>query len=85
MYADILKQLFLELFIVNHLMLELIDDIEDTDCGDEILVEFYIRKITDEFDKKGLLEHKKECSYSCLGSLTEEQIEEFLNDLFNGK
>ena len=64
-------------------MLDLIDKFEDTDYGDEILVGFYTENITDEFSKEDLLKHREENSYSCLGSLTEEQTEEFLNDLFN--
>lgn len=83
MNTDILKQLFIELFDVNHLMLDLIDKVEDTDCGDEILVGFYTEKITSELNKEDLLKHKKEISCSCLGSLTEKQTKEFLNDLFN--
>ena len=83
MNIDILKQLFIELFEVNHLMMDLIYKFEDTDYGDEILVGFYTENITDEFSKEDLLKHKEENSYSCLGSLTEEQTEEFLDDLFS--
>lgn len=83
MNTYILKELFIELFNVNHLMLDLIDKVEGTGYGDEILVEFYTEKITNELNKEDLLRHKKEISCSCLGSLTEEQTEKFLNNLFD--
>ena len=83
MYIDILKQLFIELFNVNHLMLDLIDKVEDTDWGDEFLVGFYAENIKEEYNEEELLKYKDENSYSCLNNLDEEEIEEFLNDIFN--
>ena len=83
MYIDILKQLFIELFNVNHLMLDLIDKVEDTDWGDESLVGFYAENIKEEYNEEELLKYKDENSYSCLNNLDEEEIEEFLNDIFN--
>lgn len=82
MNTDILKQLFIELFEVNHIMLDLINKFENTDYGDEILVGFYMENITEEFNKEDLLKHREETSYSCLGSLNNEDLEEFLDDLF---
>lgn len=58
--SNILKQLFIELFKVNHLMMDLIHKFEDTDYGDEILVGFYKENITDELSKEKLLKYKEE-------------------------
>ncbi len=82
MNTDILKQLFIELYEVNHLMMDLIFKFENTDYGDEILVEFYMENITEDFSREDLLRHKEEKTYSCLGSLSDEELGDFLNDLF---
>lgn len=82
MNTDILKQLFIELFEVNHLMMDLIFKFENTDFGDEILVGFYIENIAKEFNREDLLRYREENAYSCLGSISDEEMESFLNDLF---
>ena len=64
-------------------MNDLIFKFENTDNGDEILVGFYMENITEDFSREDLLKHREEKGYSCLGSLTEEQLEEFLDSLFN--
>lgn len=83
MSTELLKDLFYELYTVSHLMNNLIFKFENTDNGDEILVGFYMENITEDFSRQDLLKHREEKSYSCLGSLNDEDLEEFLNDLFN--
>lgn len=83
MNTELLKDLFFELYNVSHLMNDLIFKFENTDNGDEILVGFYMENITEDFSREDLLKHREEKCYSCLGSLTEEQLEEFLDGLFN--
>lgn len=82
MFDDILKQLFLELYSVNHLMYDLISELEDTETGDEFLVGFYTRNITEDFSREEIEVHSEEYSASCLNSLSSEEKEEFLEELF---
>lgn len=82
MDTDILKQLFYELFDVNHLMNDLIDEFEQTDYGDAILISFYVSNIKDEFERKDLLEHKERFGASCLNSLSETEYKEFCEYLY---
>lgn len=92
---DILKQLFIELFKVNNLMLDLISYFEDvnydeandtTKAGIEysysMLNNFYLEHFREEFTKEELLEYKENTPYSCLNDLDETETENFLNDLF---
>ena len=83
MNFDLLKDLFLELFDVNHLMLDLIDELCDTDCGYDILTEFFINHFKNEYDIQFMLKHKENYSVSCLNNLNEEELDEFLDELFN--
>ena len=83
MNTEILKRLFIELFEVNHIMLDLIGEFENTDHGDEILTEFYIKRIIDEFDRDSLLEYTQENSSSCIGSMNKEELENFLCNLYS--
>ena len=82
MDMDLLKQLFYELFDVNHLMNDLINELEETDIGYEFLQGFYIGNIQDEFTRESIIEHKESYSVSCLGGLSAEALDEFLDDVF---
>ena len=80
---DIIKRLFIEIFEVNSLMMDLIYLMEDTNCGDEILVEFYIKNILDSFDNAdSLLQYKERNPYSCLNSLDKEDLQAIIDDLY---
>lgn len=78
---NILMSLFIELFEVNHIMLDLMDFLDDN-CGDEILFRFCKDKIADEFTREEIIEYNKQCSYSCLGDLSEKELIDFLNELY---
>jgi hypothetical protein len=83
MNTDILKQLFIELFQVNHIMMDLIFRFENTDNGDEILTGFYIEHITEEFEHKTwLLKYAEENPISCLNGISREERDGFLDSLY---
>lgn len=83
MNTDILKQLFIELFQVNHIMMDLIFRFENTDNGDEVLTGFYIEHITEEFDSKSeLIKYAEENPISCLNGIGTEEREQFLDGLY---
>lgn len=83
MRKDILEELFIELFDVNHLTLDLIDEIENTKLGNEILINFYKKTIVRDLTKEELLNHKNEISYSCLGALSKSELDNFLETLYS--
>jgi len=77
---SIVKTLFLELFEVNHIMLDLMDYVEDN-YGTEALDKFCKDSIVNNYTSLGILKHNEECSYSCLGKLNEKELINFLNEL----
>ncbi len=83
MRKDILEQLFVELFEVNHLTLDLIDEIGNTKLGNEILIKFYKKTIVEDLTKEELLNHKNKVSYSCLGTLSKSELDNFLENLYS--
>lgn len=75
----LLKQLFIELYDVNHLMLDLIGRFEDEEIGNELLINFYVENLTNDYTAEELTKHRQNVSYSCLGGLSDEEFKEFLN------
>lgn len=82
MEKDILEELFMELFNVSYLMLDLIIEVGYLNDGDEMLIKFYKEKITTEFTKEELLNREGKISYSCLGALSEDELNDFLESLY---
>ena len=46
---EFIKYLFKELFEVNYLMLDMINELENMDCGKDFLINFYLKNIQGEY------------------------------------
>lgn len=81
--VEFIKYLFKELFEVNHLMLDMIDELENMDCGKDFLINFYLKNIQREYSKDDLIKHRNEIGYSVLNNLSDNEFNAFLNDIYN--
>ena len=66
--VEFIKYLFKELFEVNHLMLDMINELENMDCGKDFLINFYLKNIQGEYSRNDLIKHRNEIGYSVLKS-----------------
>ena len=80
--VEFIKYLFKELFEVNHLMLDMIDELENMDCGKDFLINFYLKNIQREYSKDDLIKHRNEIGYSVLNNLSDNEFNAFLNDIY---
>lgn len=80
---EVLKSLFYELFDVSHLMDSLVDEVESTYDGGETMRSFFEENIKSECTKKSVLKHIEDYSASCLGAFSDEDVDAFLNELFD--
>lgn len=90
---DLLRQLFVELFEVNHLTLDLIDELESKGNNIEcvnferglygILEDFFKDTIVAEFSAIELMEYKEENSSSCLNGINCYELDNFFCELFD--
>ena len=79
---EFIKHLFKELFEVNHLMLDMIDELENMDCGKDFLINFYLKNIQREYSKDDLIKHRNGIGYSVLNNLSDNEFNAFLNDIY---
>ena len=79
---EFIKHLFKELFEVNHLMLDMIDELENMDCGKDFLINFYLKNIQREYSKDDLIKHRNEIGYSVLNNLSDDEFNGFLNGIY---
>lgn len=79
---DFIKYLFKELFEVNHLMLDMINELENMDCGKDFLINFYLKNIQKEYSKDDLITHRNEIGYSVLNNLSDDEFNAFLNSIY---
>ena len=79
---DFIKHLFKELFEVNHLMLDMIDELENMDCGKDFLINFYLKNIQGEYSRNDLIKHRNEIGYSVLNNLSDDEFNGFLNGIY---
>lgn len=79
---DFIKDLFKELFEVNHLMLDMINELENMDCGKDFLINFYLKNIQGEYSKDDLIKHRNEIGYSVLNNLSDDEFNAFLNSIY---
>ena len=79
---EFIKHLFKELFEVNHLMLDMIDELENMDCGKDFLINFYLKNIQGEYSRNDLIKHRNEIGYSVLNNLSDNEFNAFLNDIY---
>lgn len=49
----------------------------------EILIKFYKKTIVEDLTKEELLNHKNKVSYSCLGTLSKSELDNFLENLYS--
>ena len=79
---EFIKHLFKELFEVNHLMLDMINELENMDCGKDFLINFYLKNIQGEYSKDDLIKHRNEIGYSVLNNLSDNEVNAFLNNVY---
>lgn len=79
---EFIKYLFKELFEVNHLMLDMINELENMDCGKDFLINFYLKNIQREYSKDDLIKHRNEIGYSVLNNLSDDEFNGFLNGIY---
>ena len=79
---EFIKHLFKELFEVNHLMLDMINELENMDCGKDFLINFYLKNIQREYSKDDLIKHRNEIGYSVLNNLSDDEFNGFLNGIY---
>ena len=80
--VEFIKYLFKELFEVNHLMLDMINELENMDCGKDFLINFYLKNIQKEYSKNDLIKHRNEIGYSVLNNLSDDEFNAFLNSIY---
>ena len=79
---EFIKHLFKELFEVNHLMLDMIIELENMDCGKDFLINFYLKNIQGEYSRNDLIKHRNEIGYSVLNNLSDDEFNGFLNGIY---
>ena len=79
---EFIKYLFKELFEVNHLMLDMINELENMDCGKDFLINFYLKNIQGEYSRNDLIKHRNEIGYSVLNNLSDDEFNGFLNSIY---
>ena len=79
---EFIKYLFKELFEVNHLMLDMINELENMDCGKNFLINFYLKNIQGEYSRNDLIKHRNEIGYSVLNNLSDDEFNGFLNGIY---
>ena len=79
---EFIKYLFKELFEVNHLMLDMINELENMDCGKDFLINFYLKNIQGEYSRNDLIKHRNEIGYSVLNNLSDDEFNGFLNGIY---
>ena len=79
---EFIKYLFKELFEVNHLMLDMINELENMDCGKDFLINFYLKNIQGEYSRNDLIKHRNEIGYSVLNNLSDDEFNAFLNSIY---
>lgn len=79
---EFIKYLFEELFEVNHLMLDMINELENMDCGKDFLINFYLKNIQGEYSRNDLIKHRNEIGYSVLNNLSDDEFNGFLNGIY---
>ena len=79
---EFIKYLFKELFEVNHLMLDMINELENMDCGKDFLINFYLKNIQGEYSRNELIKHRNEIGYSVLNNLSDDEFNGFLNGIY---
>ena len=79
---EFIKHLFKELFEVNHLMLDMINELENMDCGKDFLINFYLKNIQGEYSRNDLIKHRNEIGYSVLNNLSDDEFNGFLNGIY---
>ena len=80
--VEFIKYLFKELFEVNHLMLDMINELENMDCGKDFLINFYLKNIQGEYSRNDLIKHRNEIGYSVLNNLSDDEFNGFLNGIY---
>ena len=80
--VEFIKYLFKELFEVNHLMLDMINELENMDCGKDFLINFYLKNIQGEYSRNDLIKHRNEIGYSVLNNLSDDEFNAFLNSIY---
>ena len=79
---EFIKYLFKELFEVNYLMLDMINELENMDCGKDLLINFYLKNIQGEYSRNDLIKHRNEIGYSVLNNLSDDEFNGFLNGIY---
>ena len=79
---EFIKYLFKELFEVNHLMFDMINELENMDCGKDFLINFYLKNIQGEYSRNDLIKHRNEIGYSVLNNLSDDEFNGFLNGIY---
>lgn len=79
---EFIKYLFKELFEVNHLMLDMISELENMDYGKDFLINFYLKNIQGEYSRNDLIKHRNEIGYSVLNNLSDDEFNGFLNGIY---
>ena len=79
---EFIKHLFKDLFEVNHLMLDMINELENMDCGKDFLINFYLKNIQGEYSRNDLIKHRNEIGYSVLNNLSDDEFNGFLNGIY---
>ena len=79
---EFIKYLFKELFEVNYLMLDMINELENMDCGKDFLINFYLKNIQGEYSRNDLIKHRNEIGYSVLNNLSDDEFNAFLNSIY---
>ena len=79
---EFIKYLFKELFEVNYLMLDMIYELENMDCGKDFLINFYLKNIQGEYSRNYLIKHRNEIGYSVLNNLSDDEFNGFLNGIY---
>ena len=79
---EFIKYLFKESFEVNYLMLDMINELENMDCGKDFLINFYLKNIQGEYSRNDLIKHRNEIGYSVLNNLSDDEFNGFLNGIY---
>ena len=79
---EFIKHLFKELFEVNHLMLDMINELENMDCGKDFLINFYLKNIQGEYSRNDLIKKRNDIGYYVLNNLSDNEFNAFLNDIY---
>ena len=79
---EFIKYLFKELFEVNYLMLDMINELENMDCGKDFLINFYLKNIQGEYSRNDLIKNRNEIGYSVLNNLSDDEFNGFLNGIY---